>query len=314
MRTKTVAKTKSAESNYVVAGIKLTSPDKVLYPEQGITKLDLARYYEQISERALSELVNRPLVLVRCPEGRQKECFYQKHPGAGVTDQLRQIPVREKTRNEKYLVADDIAGVVSLVQMGVLEIHAWGCRADRIEQPDRLIFDLDPDPTVKFDRLVESAFQVREFLAALDLRSFVKTTGGKGLHVVVPIARKLDWDDVKEFTKQVATAIVQADPDRYTANMSKKARTGKVFIDYLRNGRGASAIVPYSTRAREGCPVAMPVDWSELKTLKAANQFTIRNSIQRLKRQRNDPWAELATLRQPITAAARKQLAKLVPA
>jgi bifunctional non-homologous end joining protein LigD len=130
----------------------------------------------------------------------------------------------------------------------------------------------------------------------------------------VPIARKLDWDDVKEFTRQVATAIVQADPDRYTANMSKKARSGKIFIDYLRNGRGASAIVPYSTRAREGCPVAMPIDWSELKTLAAANQFNIRNATQRLKKQRKDPWAELATLRQPITAAARKQLAKLAPA
>jgi bifunctional non-homologous end joining protein LigD len=314
MRNKPRAQAKRADAADVVAGVRLTSPDKVLYPEQGITKLELARYYEQIANWALPEMINRPLVLVRCPEGRQRECFYQKHPGAGVTDQLRQIPVREKSGNEKYLVADDIAGVVSLVQMGVLEIHAWGCRADRIEQPDRLIFDLDPDPTVKFDRLVESAFQVREFLAALDLRSFVKTTGGKGLHVVVPIARKLDWDDVKEFTRKVAAAIVQAEPDRYTANMSKKARVGKIFIDYLRNGRGASAIVPYSTRAREGCPVAMPVDWPELKTLTAANQFNVRNAIQRLKRQRKDPWSELATLRQSITAAAQKRLAKLVPA
>ncbi len=312
--TKAVPKSKRAADEAVVAGVRITSPQKVLYPEQGITKLNLAQYYEQIANWALPELVNRPLVLVRCPEGRQKECFYQKHPGAGVTDQLRQIPVREKTRNEKYLVADDIAGVISLVQMGVLEIHAWGCRADRIEQPDRLIFDLDPDPTVKFDRLVESAFQVREFLASLNLKSFVKTTGGKGLHVVVPIARKLAWDDVKEFTHQVATAMVQADPQRYTANMSKKVRTGKIYIDYLRNGRGASAIVPYSTCAREGCPVSMPVDWTELKTLKAANQFNINNAVQRLKKQRNDPWAELATLRQPITAAAQKRLAKLVPA
>jgi bifunctional non-homologous end joining protein LigD len=317
MRTKARAKTKAAMPAHAadtVAGVRLTSPDKVLYPEQGITKLELARYYEQIADWVLPELVNRPLVLVRCPEGRHKECFYQKHPGAGVTDQLRQIPVREKSGNEKYLVADDIVGVVSLVQMGVLEIHAWGSRADRIEQPDRLIFDLDPDPTVKLDRLVESAFQVREFLAALDLRSFVKTTGGKGLHVVVPVARKLDWDDVKEFTRQVATAIVHADPERYTANMSKKARIGRIFIDYLRNGRGASAIVPYSSRAREGCPVAMPVDWSELKSLKAANQFNIKNAIQRLKTQRKNPWSELGTLRQSITVAAQKRLAKLVPA
>ncbi len=164
MRVKGAPKSKSTSDEAVVAGVRITSPQKVLYPEQGITKIELAQYYDAIADWVMPELVNRPLVLVRCPEGRQKECFYQKHPGAGVTDQLRQIPVREKTRNEKYLVADDIAGVISLVQMGVLEIHAWGCRADRIEQPDRLIFDLDPDPTVTFDRLVESAIQVREFL------------------------------------------------------------------------------------------------------------------------------------------------------
>ncbi|MEX2141991.1 MAG: DNA ligase D [Pirellulales bacterium] len=293
-----------------VGGVSLSSPDKLLYREQGITKLQLAQYYEAIGDWILPELENRPLVMVRCPEGTDKECFFQKHPGAGSSDQLRQIPVKEKKKTEHYLVVDDLAGVIALVQMGVLEIHTWGSRADRIEQPDRLIFDLDPDPTVEFPRLVEAAYEVRQFLAALDLQSFVKTTGGKGLHVVVPITRRLEWDDVKEFCRLVATAIVRAAPDHYTANMSKAARHGKIFLDYLRNGRGASAIAPYSSRARAGAPVAMPVAWEELRRLKAANQFTIQNAVERLRRQKKDPWADIARVRQTISAAARKKLEK----
>ena len=291
-----------------VAGVSLSSPDKVLYREQGITKLQLAQYYEAIGDWVLPELAGRPLVMVRCPEGMDKECFFQKHPGAGSSEQLRQIPVKEKKKTEHYLVVDDLASVIALVQMGVLEIHTWGSRADRIEQPDRLIFDLDPDPTVEFSRLVEAAFEVRQFLEELDLRSFVKTTGGKGLHVVVPIARQLEWDDVKEFCRLVATAIVRAAPDHYTANMSKATRPGKIFLDYLRNGRGASAIAPYSSRARTGAPVAMPVAWDELRRLQAPNQFNITNAVERLRRQKKDPWADIARIRQSISAAARKKL------
>jgi bifunctional non-homologous end joining protein LigD len=294
-----------------IAGVTLSSPDKVLYPEQGITKQELARYYDAIGNWVLGELENRPLVLVRCPEGAHKGCFYQKHPGAGSSDELRKIPVKEKSKTEHYLVVDDLAGVISLVQMGVLEIHSWGCRADRIEQPDRLIFDLDPDPAVKLDRLVEAAFEVRQFLDDLGLQTFVKTTGGKGLHIVVPIVRRIEWDEAKEFCKLVATAIVRAAPEHYTANMSKAARPGKIFIDYLRNGRGASAIAPYSTRAREGATVAMPVAWEELRRLTAANQFNIVNAVERLRRQKKDPWAEIGRVRQSITAAAQKKLKQL---
>jgi bifunctional non-homologous end joining protein LigD len=294
-----------------VAGVSLSSPDKVLYSDQGITKLQLARYYESIGQWVLPEVVGRPLVLVRCPEGMAKPCFFQKHPGAGSSDRLRQIPVKEKSKTERYLVADDLAGVISLVQMGVLEIHSWGSRADRIEQPDRLIFDLDPDPSVKFTRLVEAAYEVRQFLDDLGLVSFVKTTGGKGLHVVVPVSRRHEWDEMKEFCRLVATAIVRAAPDHYTANMSKAARVGKIYVDYLRNGRGASAIVPYSTRARSGAPVAMPVAWEELRRLEAANQFTIQNAVERLRRQKLDPWAEIGRVRQSVSAAASKKLERL---
>jgi bifunctional non-homologous end joining protein LigD len=291
-----------------IAGVSLSSPGKVLYREQGITKLQLAQYYEAIADWVLPEVVGRPLVLVRCPEGTDKPCFFQKHPGAGSSERLRQIPVKEKSKTENYLVADDLAGVISLVQMGVLEIHSWGSRADRIEQPDRLIFDLDPDPSVKFTRLVEAAFEVRQFLDDLGLVSFVKTTGGKGLHVVVPVSRRREWDEMKEFCRLVATAIVRAAPEHYTANMSKAARVGKIYVDYLRNGRGASAIVPYSTRARSGAPVAMPVAWDDLRRLEAANQFTIQNAVERLRRQKKDPWADIGRVRQTVSAAARKKL------
>jgi bifunctional non-homologous end joining protein LigD len=301
----------SSSDRVDVAGVSLSSPDKLLYREQGITKLQLAQYYEAIGDWVLPELAGRPLVMVRCPEGTDKECFFQKHPGAGSSKELRQIPVKEKKKTEHYLVIDDLAGVIALVQMGVLEIHTWGSRADRIEQPDRLIFDLDPDPTVDFSRLVEAAYEVRQFLEDLDLQSFVKTTGGKGLHVVAPISRRLEWDDVKEFCRLVATAIVRAAPDHYTANMSKAARPGKIFLDYLRNGRGASAIAPYSSRARTGAPVAMPVAWDELRRLKATNQFNITNAVERLRRQTKDPWADIAHVRQSISVTARKKLVKL---
>jgi bifunctional non-homologous end joining protein LigD len=290
------------------AGVRLTSPNKVLYPEQGITKLELAEYYYHVADWILPHLGNRPLVLVRCPEGRDDECFYQKHPGVGTPKNLRQIPVREKTRNEKYVVVDEVEGLISLVQIGALEIHVWGSLADNIERPDRLIFDLDPDPTVEWPRVVESAKQIRQFLLELKLESFVKTTGGKGLHLVVPIARRHDWDEAKEFCKRVAEVIVEADPRRYTANMSKAARTGKIFIDYLRNGRGSTAVCAYSTRAKPGAPVSVPLRWEELKPAIRSDQFNIRNLQQRLDKLAGDPWDGIEDVTQSLTKPAKKAL------
>ena len=233
------------------AGVRLTHPSKVLYPEQGITKLELAEYYLAVGEWILPHLVGRPLVLVRCPEGRGKGCFYQKHPPAGTSDSLRQVTIREKHKAEPYVIADDVKGLISLTQIGALEIHAWGSRADKLEKPDRLIFDLDPDVSVAWSAVVQCAVRVREFLQELGLESFVKTTGGKGLHLVVPIDRRYDWDESKVFCESVAELIVRADPTHFTANMAKAARSGKIYVDYLRNVRGATAIVPYSTRARD---------------------------------------------------------------
>jgi bifunctional non-homologous end joining protein LigD len=290
------------------AGVRLTSPDKELYPEQGITKLELAEYYFGVAEWILPHLANRPLVLVRCPEGRDDECFYQKHPGMGTPKNLRQIPVREKTRNEKYLVVDDVEGLISLVQIGALEIHVWGSLADNIERPNRLIFDLDPDPSVQWPRVVESAQQIRDFLLELKLESFIKTTGGKGLHLVVPIARRHDWDEAKEFCKRAAEAIVAADPKRYTSNMSKAARTNKIFIDYLRNGRGSTAVCAYSTRAKPGAPVSVPLTWEELKPAIRSDQFNVRNLQQRLDKLKQDPWEGIDEVTQSLTKGAKKTL------
>jgi bifunctional non-homologous end joining protein LigD len=284
------------------AGVRLTNPDKVLYPEQGITKLELAKYYKRVAGWILPPLADRPLVLVRCPEGWQKECFYQKHPAVGTPETLRRIPIREKKRTEEYVIVDDVAGLISLAQIGALEIHAWGSRADKLEQPDRLIFDLDPAPDVPWSRVVQSARQVRQFITELGLESFVKTTGGKGLHLVIPIDRDYDWDEAKAFCKRVTDLIVAADPQRYTANMSKAARPGKIFIDYLRNGRGATAIAPYSTRARPDAPVSVPLAWKELSARIRSDHYTVRNIGRRLASLKRDPWKGIASTRQSLAA------------
>jgi bifunctional non-homologous end joining protein LigD len=288
------------------AGVRLTSPDKVLYPEQAITKLELAAYYQEVAAWMLPHIVDRPLVLVRCPEGRQRTCFYQKHPPVGTPRNLRQIPIRESNKTENYVVLDDVGGLISLAQIGALEIHAWGSRADKLEHPDRLIFDLDPDVAVPWSTVVQSARQVRLFLQELGLESFVKNTGGKGLHLVVPIDRRHSWDEAKTFCKRVAELIVIAAPGHYTANMAKAARRGKIFIDYLRNARGATAILPYSTRARPGAPVSTPLTWHELNSRIPSDHYTVLNLPKRLASLKRDPWEGIASVRQGLAAAMEK--------
>lgn len=291
-----------------VAGVSLSHPDKVLYPEDGITKLELAHYYEQAAPWMLPQVENRLLSLVRCPAGRGTKCFFQKHPGEGTPDHFRRFEVPEKEKTEEYLTVDDLAGLVSLVQMGVLEIHVWGSQATRFEKPDRLIFDLDPDPEVDWPHVVAAAKEVRLLLENLELVSFVKTTGGKGLHVVVPIRPRPDWADAKAFCRAVADFMVAAAPDRYIAKMSKAARKGKIFVDYLRNDRGATAIAPYSTRARPGATVSVPIAWEELTSRMRSDHFTIHNLPARLKRLKKDPWADMPGTKQLITASMVRKL------
>jgi bifunctional non-homologous end joining protein LigD len=269
----------------------LSNEDKVLYPGRGFTKRDLANYYEAVAEHALAHLARRPLTLVRCPDGEGAPCFYQKHVGSGVPDTIGTVEVAEKEGGTgTYLVVEDAAGLVALVQMGVLEIHPWGSTVDDIERPDRLFFDLDPDVGLPWERIVEAALGLRHALGALGLESFAKTTGGKGLHVVLPVRPELEWDEAKAFTKAVAEAMAAAQPDRYTAVMAKRARKGRLFIDYLRNGRGNTAVGAFSTRARPGAPVSAPVSWDEVEGGIRSDAFTIETLPRRLETLKQDPW------------------------
>ena len=288
-----------------MAGVVLTHPDRVLYPDEGLTKHDLAEYYVAVAEAMLPHLAGRPLSLVRCPEGAAAKCFYQKHPGNAAPKALRRIKIKEGSGTHEYVVADDVSALVALVQMGVLEIHPWGSREDNLENPDRIIFDFDPAPDVAWPRVVAAAADMRARLESLGLESFLRTTGGKGLHVVVPIAPREAWPEVKAFTKAVAGAMERDAPRDYTTVMSKAERRGRIFIDYLRNDRGSTAIAAYSTRARAGAPVATPLPWSALKASLKPSEFTVLTIPKRLKALKADPWKEMATLRQGLTAKAR---------
>jgi bifunctional non-homologous end joining protein LigD len=221
------------------------------------------------------------------------------------------VDISEDGKPDYNVSVDDLSGLIALAQIGALEIHAWGSRVRNLEKPDRLIFDLDPDPSVEWPRVVVAAREVRLLLKELGLTSFLKTTGGKGLHVVVPVQPRLDWEEAKAFCRAVAELMERAAPDRYIATMSKAARKGKIFVDYLRNGRGATAIAPYSTRARAQATVSVPIAWEELSAKLRSDQFTIKNLPARLKRLKKDPWADLPKTRQSITAAMRKRLASL---
>jgi len=289
-------------SDAVVAGVTLSHPGRLVYPEQGVTKLELARYYEAVAEHILPHVAGRPLTLVRCPQGRQSKCFYQKHVTDAMPDAIHGVPIREKNETTQYVSIDDVEGLISLVQMGILEIHPWGAKADDPEKADRLVFDLDPGEGVDWQTVVDAAVEVRDFLADLGLESFARTTGGKGLHVVVPIARKHDWDTIKRFSQSVALAMEKSHPERYVTNMAKAKRRGKIFLDYLRNQRGATAVASFSTRARPGAPVATPIRWNELSADVTADAFNVRNLPQRLSRMKKDPWEGFFTLKQNVTA------------
>ncbi|HEY3567739.1 MAG TPA: DNA ligase D [Thermoanaerobaculia bacterium] len=294
---------RSKKKEVEIAGVRFSNPERVLYPEQGVTKEELGIYYARIADWILPHLANRPLTLVRCPEGRAKQCFYQKHIGEHVPPAVHRIDVGDP---EPYGVVDSLEGLLSLAQMGVLEIHIWGSHRDKIEQPDYIVFDFDPDEGLDWDRVVEGALAMRAFLEDLGLQTFLKTTGGKGLHVVLPIVRKDNWDEVKAFTKAVSEKMVAAEPQKYTSKLPKASRKGKIFIDYLRNGRGATSICAYSTRARANAPVSVPLFWEELETDVRGNTYTLRTLPERLESLPSDPWADFFKVRQSITAAMKK--------
>ncbi|HTL38365.1 MAG TPA: non-homologous end-joining DNA ligase [Kofleriaceae bacterium] len=290
-------------------GFELTNLDKVLYPEQGITKAQLVAYLAVVAEHMLPQLANRPLTLVRCPEGRHKPCFFQKKIFPGSPKAIKTVEIAEESgETVEYMQVDDMPGLVGLAQLGTLEIHTWGCHSDKVERPDFMVFDLDPDPGVEWDRVALAAFEVRKRLGALGLESFVKTTGGKGLHVCAPIKRTINWDDFKAWTKLFADKLAADDPKSFTSNISKAARKNKIFVDYLRNGRNATFITPYSPRARQNATVATPITWEELAHGVDPASFTTQSIPLRLAKLKRDPWAGIADVDQAITAAAWRAL------
>jgi bifunctional non-homologous end joining protein LigD len=288
-------------------GFKTTSLDRVLWPEQGTTKGELMAYLAVVADWMLPHVANRPLTLVRCPEGHTKQCFFQKHILKGSPPPIERLPISEANGDkEDYMAIHDMAGLVACAQLGTLEFHTWGSKADKPEKPDLLVFDLDPDPSVEWADVALAAFAMRRKLDDLGFTSFLKTTGGKGLHVVVPIERRTSWDDVKAFTQAVSVRMEEEQPSLYTTNMAKAARKGKIFLDYLRNGRGATFVAPYSPRRRPGAPVATPITWEELARGIDPQSFTIASIPPRLAQLAEDPWAGMSDVSQSITAAAWK--------
>ncbi|HVL30496.1 MAG TPA: DNA ligase D [Sphingomicrobium sp.] len=257
-------------------GVTISNRERVIYDADGLTKGQLADYYAAVADLMMVDSANRPISLVRCPQGRAKKCFFQKHDSGSFGPDIKHVPVKEKKGGtEDYLYIADPKGLLTLVQMGTIEVHGWGSRVKPLEKPDRLVFDLDPDVGLDFGDVRSAAVRLKALLADLGLVSFPMVTGGKGLHVVVPLDASAAWPKVTDFAERFARAIAQAEPARFTANIRKVERKGRIFLDYLRNQRGATAILPYSARARDGAPVAAPIAWEELEDIKGGNIFTI---------------------------------------
>ncbi|MGH8212389.1 MAG: DNA ligase D, partial [Rhodanobacteraceae bacterium] len=288
-------------SSFVPNDIALTHPDRVLIPKPRVTKLALAEFYRSIGEHLLPGIIGRPLSLVRCPDGIGKPCFFQKHSMQGMPESIRVgTQTNSKDEEEEYLYVDGIEGVMGLVQMNVIEIHPWGSTIADLEHPDRLVFDLDPDVDVEWPRVRNAAKLLRERLQAVGLESFLRTTGGKGLHVVVPLNPRPDWETAKAFSHALARTLEQEAPREYVSVATKSKRKGRIFVDYLRNARGSTAVASFCVRAREGAGVATPLHWEELSRLRSGAQYTIQNIARRLKSIKEDPWAYIQEVRQAL--------------
>lgn len=265
--------------------VRISNRDRVIFPDAKATKGDLADYYEAVGALMLPWSAHRPVSLVRCPQGRAKKCFFQKHDAGSFGEHVKAVPITEKDGGvEDYLYVENIAGLLACVQMGTIEFHGWGSRIETLEQPDRMVFDLDPDEGLDFGDVKKAARDIHQTLADLGLASFAMLSGGKGIHVIVPLAPRAEWPEVKDFARRFSTALAQSQPDRFTATMSKEKRKGKIFIDWLRNQRGATSVIPYSARARTGAPVAAPVSWDELDEFDSAGHFSISDAARLIER------------------------------
>jgi bifunctional non-homologous end joining protein LigD len=297
---------KEKDADGEVLGIRITHADRLLFSDPNITKIDLARYYGVIADRMLLFAARHPASILRCPQGPDHQCFYQKHASDGFPDEIHQVPIEESDGDTaNYLYVDDAKGLVAAVQMGTIELHIWGSTIDRLDAADRLVFDLDPDPSVTFETVKNAAVTLRDALETLGLKSVAMVSGGKGIHVIVPLSRKAPWEEAKAFAKGLSAKIADNDPDNYIATMSKAKRKGRIFIDWLRNERGSTAVAPYSIRARASGPVATPVSWKELGDLDVANGFHIPDILARLENG-TDPWAEAKDWKQSLTKAMLK--------
>ncbi|GGC69558.1 DNA ligase D [Undibacterium terreum] len=285
-----------------VAGVRLTHPDRVVFAGTGLSKHDLALYYETVQEWILPHLKKRPLTIVRCPQGGENKCFFQKHAAETIPDGIGRIAVPESEGTAVYMMANTLEALVALVQIGALELHTWGSHQRALMKPDRITFDLDPAPGLQWQRTVEAAQLMRGLLTEVGLQSFVKTTGGKGLHVVVPIVPGYGWDELKAWSHSIADYIADILPAQFTSNSRKSSRDGKIFLDYLRNGQGATAVAAYSPRNREHAPVSTPLFWEELDEGVRSDTFTIKNLPGRLQQLQQDPWQDYFTLKQKISS------------
>jgi bifunctional non-homologous end joining protein LigD len=301
---------KPAAADAVVRGTAISHPARIIYPALGFSKLDLARYYERAGDRILPHVVDRPLTLVHCPDGLQSACNYMRHRRVWGPSVLRRVSIREKTKVGEYLAVDDVEGVIALAQMGVVEIHTWNSTTGNVEKPNRLVWDFDPGPRASWQDVITAAKAVRELLETLGLQSWLKTTGGRGLHVVAPIVPQREWDQCLDFARAVASALARTDPALYTITFAKQGRESKILIDYLRNNRTNTSVCAYSARAREAGTVSMPIRWTQLKATLEPEAFTVENTARRAQA---DPWRDYWTCRQKIAKTAFDAITRLAP-
>jgi bifunctional non-homologous end joining protein LigD len=286
-----------------VAGVTITHPDRIVYPDIGATKLDVARHFAAVARRMLPHVAGRPLALVRCPEGTAAECFFQKHWSGRLPEALSTVKIRQSDGHTRpYVVVNDATGLVTLAQWGVIEVHPWDSRAEDPDRPDRLIFDVDPGPGVAWQTVRQAALDLRRLLSSLGLMPFLKTSGGKGVHIVVPIERRVTWEFASGFARAVAERLSTEQPQRYLAKAAKSARKGRIFIDWLRNSRGATAVAPWSLRSRSVAGVSVPVAWSSLPQLRGGDHYRLESIP------RGDAWRRLDASTRRITVAMVRKL------